>query len=220
MVRRQSSAPARGGFPARGLGKQTVVELTAPQADPETEPHPGLPATSASARRHSGVREVHRIRVDGTRAEVTVVRLDGVLDADLLAGLGPTLDALGRPVAVDLGTVTLVDAAAVRGMVDRLTSCATASLVPPPDGRSPVCLVCDRLTGRMLLREWGVEERLPVFQSVGDAVQAHLFADAGYGEGWRRSGDRRTRPVPPVERPVPPVEHGQPTATGSMPRSL
>jgi hypothetical protein len=46
------------------------------------------------------------------------------------------------------------------------------------------CVVCPRPTARALIRKWHVTRCVATFGSIGDALQARRFADAGYGAGW------------------------------------
>lgn len=134
--------------------------------DPITGP---LPAVTL----HDGRMHVH------VQDDVTVVSLDGGLDADLAEELAPTIpEALAGAEAVilDVDQVTLLDQAGYEILADAFGR-ATAGL--------DCCIVASRLSGRMVLERWGVTERHAVFTSVADALQARAFLANGYGDGWR-----------------------------------
>jgi hypothetical protein len=80
------------------------------------------------------------------------------------------------PVIVDLSQITLVSAAPVMGLAAWVLGASHQ-----PDR---CCVVCPRPTARALLRKWHVTRCVAIFGSVGDALQARLFADVGYGAGW------------------------------------
>jgi hypothetical protein len=131
----------------------------------------------------------------------------GPLPDPLPAGLVARLEAsiAARPVIVNLSQITLVSAAPVVGLAAWVLGASRQ-----PDR---CCVVCARPTARALLRRWHVTRCVATFGSVGDALQARRFADAGYGAGWhpdppgrplsksgselslQRSGGQRTRRV-------------------------
>jgi hypothetical protein len=75
------------------------------------------------------------------------------------------------------------------------------------NSRDQCCVVCPRATARALLRKWHVTRCLAVFGSVGDALQAHRFADKGYGAGWHPDPPGQPRPNPSVGSRQAIVEH-------------
>jgi hypothetical protein len=109
---------------------------------------------------------------------VIVVTPLGRLPDPLPAGLVAQLEAsiAARPVIVDLSQITLVSAAPMVGLAAWVLG---ASHQP-----AQCCVVCPRPTARALLRKWHVTRCVATFGSVGDALQARRFADAGYGAGW------------------------------------
>ena len=102
----------------------------------------------------------------------------GTLPDPLPAGLVARLEAsiAALPVIVDLSQITLVSAAPVMGLAAWVLGASHQ-----PDR---CCVVCARPTARALLRRWHVTRCVATFGSVGDALQARRFADAGYGAGW------------------------------------
>lgn len=84
-------------------------------------------------------------------------------------------------VAVDLSDVTLTEPAA--------TIAVTGALLVARRADDGACLICERLSGRTLLRQWGVGSTIAVFASLGDALQARRLAGEGYGSGWRLASD-------------------------------
>jgi hypothetical protein len=102
----------------------------------------------------------------------------GPLPDPLPAGLVAQFEAsiAARPVIVDLSQITLVSAAPVMGLAAWVLGASRQ-----PDR---CCVVCPRPTARALLRRWHVTRCVATFGSVGDALQARRFAEAGYGAGW------------------------------------
>jgi hypothetical protein len=121
-----------------------------------------------------------------SREGVIVMTPLGPLPDPLPAGLVAQVEAsmVARPVILDLSQITLVSAAPIMGLAAWVLG---ASRQP---GRC--CVVCPRPTARALLRKWHVTRCVATFGSVGDALQARRFADAGYGAGWHP--DRPGRP--------------------------
>jgi hypothetical protein len=113
-----------------------------------------------------------------SRQGVIVVTPLGTLPDALPAGLVAQLEAsiAARPVIVNLSQITLVSAAPVMGLAAWVLGASHQ-----PDR---CCVVCARPTARALLRRWHVTRCVATFGSVGDALQARRFADAGYGAGW------------------------------------
>jgi hypothetical protein len=116
---------------------------------------------------------------------VIVVTPLGPLPDPLPAGLIAQLEAsiAARPVILDLNQITLVSAAPVMGLAAWVLGASHQ-----PDR---CCVVCPRPTARALLRKWHVTRCVATFGSVGDALQARSFADAGYGAGWHPDPPRR-----------------------------
>lgn len=136
--------------------------------DPVTGPMPAVDL-------HDG-----RVRVHVDKG-VTVVSLDGGLDAAFAAQIAPTLARVlvgAEAVVVDLDQVALLDEDGIAALEQVLDAAA---------GPAERCLVAPRLSGRMVLERWGVTQRCPVFTSVADALQARAFQANGYGDGWRPS---------------------------------
>lgn len=137
--------------------------------DPVTGPMPAIELHDGHLRVH-----VHR--------DVTIVTLDGVLDASLVEMVGPVLPGVlagAGPVVLDLDQVTLRDQASAERLL--------AAFDDASHGLER-CVVASRLTGRMVLERWGVTSRYGVFTSVADALQARAFQANGYGEGWQPAG--------------------------------
>jgi hypothetical protein len=109
---------------------------------------------------------------------VIVVTPLGPLPDPLPAGLVGQLETsiAARPVIVDLSQTTLVSATPVMGVAAWVLGASHQ-----PDR---CCVVCPRPTARALLRKWHITRCIAMFGSVGDALQARLFADVGYGAGW------------------------------------
>lgn len=134
--------------------------------DPVTGP---LPAVVL----HGGRMQVHNDR------DVTVVTLDGGLDESLARDLAPTVDGMlagATAVVLDVDQVTLLDQAGFDVLAEAVGR-ATAGL--------DCCIVASRLSARMVLERWGVNELHAVFTSVADALQARAFQANGYGAGWQ-----------------------------------
>jgi len=116
-----------------------------------------------------------RVRVE---KDVTVVALDGGLDAEMADDVVPALPGVcaGVDAAVlDVDQVTLLDEGAF-GQVAEAFATATAGV--------DRCIVASRLSGRLVLERWGMTSRFGVFTSVADALQARAFRGDGYGSGW------------------------------------
>jgi hypothetical protein len=113
-----------------------------------------------------------------SREGVIVMTPLGPLPDPLPAGLLAQLEAsmAARPVIVDLSQITLVSAAPMMGLA--------AWVLGASQQADHCCVVCSRPTARALLRKWHVTRCVATFGSVGDALQARRFADAGYGAGW------------------------------------
>lgn len=111
-----------------------------------------------------------------SRRDVTVASVDGGLDDALAERLAPLVTrATDGAVAVvlDLDQATILERRAVLTLCDALA-----------DGVTDRCIVAGRLSGRLVLERWGIDEAFVVFTSVADALQARSFLESGYGTGW------------------------------------
>lgn len=109
------------------------------------------------------------------RRDVTVVSIDGGLDialADQLAPLVHDATEAADAVVLDLDQATILEQDAVLALCRSLPA------------EVPRCIVAGRLSGRLMLERWGVDEDFVVFMSVADALQARSFLHSGYGTGW------------------------------------
>lgn len=94
-----------------------------------------------------------------------VVALHGAVDAAALAGQAESLRRLARrprPLILDLGGLTLLDANAVRHLVRALEVSGA--------GRGRLAVVCGRSSGLRLLHHWRISELAPLFRTVEQAV--------------------------------------------------
>jgi anti-anti-sigma regulatory factor len=113
-----------------------------------------------------------------TVGRILVLRPQGVFDVPGAASLHESLCRdLPERTVIDFSDCTLVDPSVL------------VELDPRRWGRSAaqICVACRRPTARQLLKHTGVSDRLTVFNSVEDALQANAFADAGIGPGWQRT---------------------------------
>lgn len=136
--------------------------------DPVTGPMPAVELQAGRLRVHA-------------RRDVTIVALDGGLDAAMAADVAPAMAgalAGAEAVVLDLDRVTLLDEVAFTTLLDAFAAAT--------DGCDR-CLVASRLSGRLVLERWGVGHRYGVFTSVADALQARAFRGDGYGPGWAPS---------------------------------
>ena len=126
----------------------------------------GVPATS-------GDRTVVEVRRPCAGVAVVVVR--GVEDVEVLVSAAGKLRSLALPerVVVDLSEVTLVDPAVVQVLASTLGG--------PSEAGRRLLLVCRRLSGRRLLREWSGDS-VEVFRNTVDALRTLTL----------RGDDRRT----------------------------
>lgn len=124
-------------------------------------------------------------QLDGTFAIAPV----GVLDDRVVDELRRVIYAAGGPepvpVVIDLGDCVLQQRSALLRLMELVGRVAVGGI--------PMALACRRLTGRQLLHRVR-PPTVPVFASIGDAVQLHRFAELGYAPGWRGAA-RRERPV-------------------------
>lgn len=94
--------------------------------------------------------------------------------------LRPPPDGEGRHVTL-LDRSALVTVCEVIDVLTRTSSC---------------CIVAGRPSDRSMLSRWGLPTRFAVFSSVGDALQARMFAESGYGPGWRPAARTPIHPPP------------------------
>lgn len=116
------------------------------------------------------------------RGSCTVIAPAGGLDAELSNEIVDSIAAIARTALasiLDLEQITLLDRAAFDVVL--------AGFEQSTGGRDR-CLVANRLSGRLVLDRWGVSDRLAMFGSVADALQARSFAADGYGLGWVPQG--------------------------------
>lgn len=147
-----------------------------PTACPDVDRTGDVPAAGAE----SGVVDIRRYP-----AGLAVVVLRRLEDDAVLARLAEELRSVRLPerLVIDLSEVTLLNPA----VVDVLASSLRGS--GHPDRR--LCVVCARLTGRRLLREW-FGDGLEVFRSTGDALKALTHhPQRGQDGRWAESGGTR-----------------------------
>ena len=117
---------------------------------------------------------------DGTFALIP----SGVLDEPCVEQMRTVLAAAAGPepvpVIIDLGDCVLQQRAPLLKLMELIGRVSV--------GGVPVALSCRRLTGRQLLQRVR-PPAVPVFSSIGDAVQLHRFAELGYAPGWRGAAD-------------------------------
>jgi len=106
---------------------------------------------------------------------VHILAAAGAATCELLAQLCDALDDVaGESVIVDISDVILCDSATVRDLVALLTL---------DEDEASFCIVSRRVTSRAVVRKMG-GTHLPLFGSVGDAMEAKLLERDGYGPGW------------------------------------
>ena len=149
-------------------GKLIGGPMTDVQVRPEGPPTGPMPAL---------LLEHGHVQV-GEHGDVTVLTLDGGLDADFVDAVLPTVVAAAgaaSALVVDLDQVTLLDEASCVRLIDRVRVAV---------GDAPMCVAASRVSARAVLERWGVAEHVTVFGSVADALQLRAFADSGYGTSW------------------------------------
>ncbi len=101
---------------------------------------------------------------------VAIVVLQGLEDAEVLASAAGELRSLALPerVVVDLSEVTLVDPDVVKVLASTLLGMSE-------QGRQ-LFLVCRRLSGRHLLREWA-GDTIQVFRNTVDALRTLVLQE-------------------------------------------
>lgn len=113
-------------------------------------------------------------RVDG----VLIAAPQGALNAADVEEIDGLLAAQPEvAILVDLSDCVLDDIAVVLLAAPAMWSAASEQL----------CVVCSRMTGRLLLARVGLTERVALFGRREDALQARVLHAAGYGAGWRGS---------------------------------
>lgn len=111
--------------------------------------------------------------------DTLVISFHGLANDDLATAVVDQWRAIARPdpdhLVADLTGLTLVDPGAVEALLSGLHSVIGAG--------GQLCLVCSRLTGRSLLRRWGVDD-VAIFSSTRDALQLKVHLEQGLGSGW------------------------------------
>ncbi|HEX7095035.1 MAG TPA: hypothetical protein VF183_04080 [Acidimicrobiales bacterium] len=117
---------------------------------------------------------------------IAIIAPHGVIDTGCADLVGAALTSLDRSsalrVVVDVSDGVLQQRSALARLMEQLHRVVL--------GGTPVALVCRRLTGRQLLNRFRPTS-IPVFASLGDALQAQRFAEAGYGPGWETTPTAR-----------------------------
>lgn len=119
-----------------------------------------------------------------------VIALHGLGDRALVTDAAEELSRLdlADQVMVELSGLTLIDPDAIRVLV--------RALEDSTGDTGAFCLLCSRLTGRLLLAKSGVADRVPIFATAGDALQAQVYRQEGYGDGWSWPTEPRPRSQP------------------------
>jgi hypothetical protein len=120
---------------------------------------------------------------DGTFAVIPVGVLDDECVEQVRAVISAAIGPEPVPVVIDLGDCVLQQRSALLRLMEIVGRVTV--------GGVPVALSCRRLTGRQLLQRVRPPS-VPVFSSIGDAVQLHRFAELGYAPGWRGAAERDT----------------------------
>lgn len=136
---------------------------------------------SAGSRGHPDGLEVQQVA-----PAFIVVALYGLGDRALINAAADEVRCLAPTdhIMVNLSGITIVDLVAIEVLVSALDD-ATGD-------RRKFCFVCSRLTGRLLLHRSGVADGVPIFATSGDAQQARVHHQEGYGDGWSWSAERRS----------------------------
>lgn len=116
------------------------------------------------------------------RGGAIVVAFQGAVDVTTLARHAESLRRLARrprPLILDVGGLTLLDADAVRRLVSALKLSGA--------GRGRLAVVCGRSSGLRLLHRWRISELAPLFRTVDAAVE-------GYARTAPRNGGPATDP--------------------------
>lgn len=125
------------------------------------------------------------IELQEVQSGFVMVALHGVGDLALITAVAEELRSLAPTdhIIVDLSGATIVDLAAIDVLVSALNDASGDA--------GEFCFLCSRLTGRLLLQRSGAADSVPIFATAGDAQQAQVYYQEGYGEGWRWSAERR-----------------------------
>lgn len=115
----------------------------------------------------------------------------GVLDESCVEQIRAVMAAAAGPepvpIVVDLGDCVLQQRSPLIKLMELVGRVSM--------GGVPVALSCRRLSGRQLLNRIRPPS-VPVFSSIGDAVQLHRYAELGYAPGWRgAAADENARVV-------------------------
>lgn len=160
---------------------------------------PDAAALTISATSPARAAELRTEQHDGTFAIVPA----GVLDDETVEQIRVVLTAAGGPepvpVVVDLGDCVLQHHGPLVRLMETLGRAALGGI--------PLALSCRRLTGRQLLNRVR-PPAVPVFASIGDAVQLRRFAELGYSPGWRGAAEQpRTTAKPRGAAPTRPISY-------------
>ncbi len=123
---------------------------------------------------------------DGTLAIVPTGALEERSVEQIRAVLAALAGPESVPVIVDLGDCVLNQRSALIKLMELVGRVSV--------GGTPIALSCRRLTGRQLLHRIR-PPAVPVFSSIGDAVQLHRYAELGYAPGWRGAAANEARVV-------------------------
>lgn len=105
--------------------------------------------------------------------DARVVRIDGHTSDEQIDSLRRLLlNGQRLPTILDLSDLVL-GGGSVAAVIEDLVASSGA-----------MCIVVRRATAGLLLDRLGIAARVPVFGSVGDALQALRMAAEGYGPGW------------------------------------
>lgn len=116
---------------------------------------------TATVRTQGQTSHITQNRLDG----VSIIRPAGALDRTLADDIRECSCEAHTPVVIDLTDCVLTDAASLRRVA-----------VEWQLYRRHMCVVSPRATARRLLRRSGIDQHVPVFRSVDEAMQAR---------GWR-----------------------------------
>ena len=117
--------------------------------------------------------ERDRPRIEQERLDGAVVlRPFGLLDAEFVAEVRQVILGARLPVVVDLTGSVLVDPTAVQRLA------TDWDLFRPR-----MALVCHQVTGRQLLARAGLQQHVPIFEAVDDALAA-LASSTRVVDGW------------------------------------
>lgn len=148
-------------------------------------------ASTAGRESTAGQNGLDRIEARPIAPGFVVIALHGLGDRALVTDAIQKLPSLvlSDSVLVDLSGLTLVDPDVLKVLVTAVKEMT--------GGSGAFCLLCSRLTGRLLLSRSGVADNVPIFATVADALQAQVHHQEGYGEGWTQPTERRRGPQRP-----------------------